>query len=78
MSRERPWAMGSRGREAMVTPLKSRFRVANNEEPETERGCPNPEMDTDQMGSLEGFRHPVPAIRPFATRQSLKVEISYG
>ena len=32
MSQYRHWGMGSRGREAMVTPLRSRVRVANKDE----------------------------------------------
>ena len=53
MSWERPRVMGSRGREAVVAPLKSRFRVVKNE-PENQTGCSNPEMVTNQMDGLEG------------------------
>ena len=72
MSRERPRDMGSRGREAMVTPIRSRFRIAGKrKEPENQGGYPNPMRDADQMDYLEGLRGPVPVKGPPAIRQFL-------
>jgi len=57
MSLERPWDMGSRGREAMVTPIRSRLRIAGKrKEPENQGGYPNPMRDADQMDCLEGHK----------------------
>jgi hypothetical protein len=37
-TRERHWVVGSRGREAMVTPLASRYRVEMGRDQKTYRG----------------------------------------
>ncbi|MBC8417118.1 MAG: hypothetical protein H8E10_00815 [Desulfobacterales bacterium] len=44
----------------------------------TERGYWNPETDTDQMGSPEGYQASGSGHKAIRTRQSLKVEMSCG
>jgi hypothetical protein len=56
MTQKRRWAMGSRGREVMVTAVRSRHRfVGERMEPENQGGYPNPNRrDADQTESLGG------------------------
>ena len=79
MSRERPWGMGSRGREAMVTPIRSRLRIAGKrKEPENQGGHPNPVRDADQMDSLEGHEGSGSGQRAACDPAILNVVISHG
>jgi len=55
MSGLRRWGMRSRGREVMVTAMRSRNRVARKRwNQKAKRRYPNPTRDADQMERLEG------------------------
>jgi hypothetical protein len=79
MSRERPRDMGSRGREAMVTPIRSRLRIAGKrKEPENQGRYPNPMRDADQMESLEGYEGSGSGQRAACDPAIHNVEIGHG
>lgn len=79
MSRERPRDMGSRGREAMVTPIRSRLRIAGKrKEPENQGGYPNPVRDADQMDSLGGYEGSGSGQKAACDPAILNVAISHG
>ena len=71
--------MGSRGREAIVTLIRSRLRIAGKrKEPENQGGYPNPMRDADQMDCLEGYEGSGSGQRAACDLAILNVVIGHG
>ena len=80
MTQKRRWAMGSRGREVMVTAMRSRIRVAREKRgPENQGGYLNPlYRGADQMKSLEGHKGSGPGHEATCKPAILFVEQRHG
>jgi len=80
MSQQRRWGMGSRGREVMVTPMRSRHRVTGEKrEPENRRGISEFHYrNADKTGSLEGHKESGSGQRATCNPAILNVAMGHG
>jgi len=80
MDQQRRWGMGSRGREVMVTPMRSRHSVTGKRwSQKTEEGIPEfQHRNADKTGSLEGHKGSGSGHRTTCNPAILNVEMGHG